>query len=170
MNAGFYMMKYALNHPWKFTNYSMAYFAGLMQIVVVVAVEISVFYVLVFTTDKIFDTLANYAIVLVIADFGRNFTIVEGSAQTRMLILEKRYQKIFTWEVTTSSSACDKIPQNKLEEENILPAKDANLRPTFIFVTWELRSWGNRVQYLLYRVLVSLNNSFWYYFAPFYFN
>ena len=62
-------MKYALNHPWKFTSYKTAFFAGLIQVLVIVAVESATFYILVFASDAVFDVLANYAIVLVIADF-----------------------------------------------------------------------------------------------------
>ena len=77
MIAGFQLMKYALNHPWKFTSYSTAYLAGLIQVIVVIAVEGATFYILVFASDAVFDVLANYAIVLVIADFGKNFATIE---------------------------------------------------------------------------------------------
>lgn len=34
------MMKYAVNHPWKFVNYRHAFFSGFLQTVIVVGVEI----------------------------------------------------------------------------------------------------------------------------------
>ena len=70
-------MKYALNHPWKFVSYKKAYLAGLVQVIIVISVELSTFYILIFQSDHIFDILANYVIVLVIADFGSNFADIE---------------------------------------------------------------------------------------------
>jgi len=40
-------------------------------------VELATFFILVFASDTVFDVLANYAIVLVIADFGKNFATIE---------------------------------------------------------------------------------------------
>ena len=44
-------MKYALNHPWKFELPILAFFVGLMQVMVVFTIE-GVNYVLVLTTDS----------------------------------------------------------------------------------------------------------------------
>lgn len=32
------------------------------------------------------------------------------------------------------------------------------------------RTWGNAILFIIYRLLSMVNNSFWYYFAPFVFN
>lgn len=77
IDEGLKMMKYALNHPWKFVSYKKAYLAGLVQVIIVISVELSTFYILIFQSDHIFDILANYVIVLVIADFGSNFADIE---------------------------------------------------------------------------------------------
>ena len=42
-----------------------------------------------------------------------------------------------------------------------------NQRPNYIYIGLLDRTWGNRILYVLYRILNIMNNSFWYYFAPF---
>jgi len=87
-------------------------------------------------------------------------------------LYDEKYKKIFTWEVTTSGSASDKIVQNELKTENvtIIHSNAAALRPTYIFVGIMDRSLGNAILYVVYRIVMLVNNSFWYYFAPFVFN
>lgn len=46
---------------------------GLLQVVAVLATELATFYMLLFQADSMLDVLANYAIVLVIVDFGGYF-------------------------------------------------------------------------------------------------
>lgn len=69
MQSGFGMMKYAVNHPWKFRSVNLAFFTGFIQIVMGVMVELATCLILIFASETIFDILANYVIVLVIADF-----------------------------------------------------------------------------------------------------
>ena len=125
MQGGLALMKYALNHPWKFVSYARAFFAGFIQVAVVIIVELTTFYILVFASDHVFDILANYAIVLVIADFSKNFASIEGGGRVKKL-MEEKFEKIFTWEVTTSSSAIDKIKANELKPEDILSQSEAD--------------------------------------------
>ena len=169
IDEGLRLMKYALNHPWKFTSWEKAFFAGFVQFCVIVAVECATFYILIFASDTIFDILANYAIVLVIADFGKNFASIESAERVKKLLGEERYEKILKWETTTSISAADQIPENELRNENILNAKDAKERPRYIYIGFMSRTCSNRILYILYRLLTMFNNSFWYYFAPFLF-
>jgi len=75
----------------------------------------------VFASPSVFDILANYAIVLVIADFGKQFMMIEEADRVKMLMNEKKFEKIFTWEVTSSSSAKCQIDANTLKEEQIIP-------------------------------------------------
>ena len=109
IDEGLRLMKYALNHPWKFTSWKKAFLAGLIQFVVVVTVEVSTFYILVFASDSIFDILANYAIVLVIADFGKNFASIEQADRVKKIMDNEQYASILRWETTTSSSAADLV-------------------------------------------------------------
>ena len=114
------MMKYAVNHPWKFRDYKLAWFAGFMLVSVSILIEIVTFFVLLFDTDAIFDVLGNYAIVLVIADFGSNFYALELDKKNKEIITSEKYEELLVWEVTTSTSAENDDPENKLEDENVL--------------------------------------------------
>ena len=114
------MMKYAVNHPWKFRDYKLAWFAGFMLVSVSFLIEIVTFFVLLFDTDAIFDVLGNYAIVLVIADFGSNFYALELDKKNKEIITSEKYEELLVWEVTTSTSADKDDPENKLEDENVL--------------------------------------------------
>lgn len=103
------LMKYALNHPWKFVSYKMAFFSGFLHTSATIIVECSTFYILMFASYDIFDILANYAIVLVIADFGKNFSSIERGDRVKAIMNEEKFESILNWEVTSSSSAADKI-------------------------------------------------------------
>ena len=63
MNGGIDMMKFSVNHPWKFIDWKLAYATGLLQIVAVVATELATYFMLLFAADAMLDVLANYAIV-----------------------------------------------------------------------------------------------------------
>lgn len=58
---------------------------------VIVAVEVSTFFILVFASDSVFDVLANYAIVLVIADFGKNFASIEHPGPAKRLMTDEKF-------------------------------------------------------------------------------
>ena len=114
------MMKYAVNHPWKFRDYKLAWFTGFMQMSISMLIEIATFFVLLFDTDAIFDVLGNYAIVLIIADFGSNFYVLELDKKNKEIITSEKYEELLVWEVTTSTSAMNCDPANLLEPENVL--------------------------------------------------
>ena len=69
LDQGFKMMKYALNHPWKFKHWNVSFFAGLMQALQVVVVEI-VNIVVILTNDAVLDIVMNFMALVVISDFG----------------------------------------------------------------------------------------------------
>ena len=48
------------------------------------------------------EVLANYAIVIVIVDFGGYFYLLINDRKNKTLITNEKYDKLFTWEVTTS--------------------------------------------------------------------
>jgi len=159
-------MKFALNHPWKFYSYRKAVLAGFLNIVVTVTVEVTIFYILFFGSEAIFDVLANYAIVLVIVDFDSNFYSIEGAHRLKSLANDEKYEDIWKVEVTTSSAAKDEVAGNRLAVEKILPANEAHKRPDYIYMSFWWRSFDNKILYLGYRLLILVNNSVWYYFAP----
>ena len=96
------MMKFAANQPWKFFDYKLAYFNGLLQVIAVSATELATFYILLFESDSMIEVLANYAIVIVIVDFGGYFYLLINDRKNKTLITNEKYDALFTWETTTS--------------------------------------------------------------------
>ena len=62
------MMKYSVNHPWKFKNVGAAFFVGFSQTFMVIFVE--VINLLILTSNyTIMDIIMNFLALVVIADF-----------------------------------------------------------------------------------------------------
>lgn len=89
--SGIRMMKFAINHHWKFTRYYMAFLAGLLQCFIAIYVEACVCFILVFGSPEIFDIIANYVIVLVIVEFQNNFYEIEPVDINKELIENEKY-------------------------------------------------------------------------------
>ena len=66
------MMKFAVNHPWKFEDYKIAYAVGFMQMSMVVIVEFVNFVALI-TNNAVLDVVMNFLALVVIAEFDDYF-------------------------------------------------------------------------------------------------
>ena len=66
------MMKYSVNHPWKFENYIEAFWVGFMQAFIVLSVEL-VNLVVLNTNPTIMDILMNFLALVIISDFDDYF-------------------------------------------------------------------------------------------------
>ena len=62
------MMKYAVNHRWKFTEYKMAFLAGFLQALMVILVE-SVNFMAIITNYEIIEIVMDFLALVVIAEF-----------------------------------------------------------------------------------------------------
>ena len=65
---GFNIMKYAMNHPWKFNSWKSALFVGFCQMVILSSVEL-VNMLFLLTNGSIVDTLMNFLALTVITEF-----------------------------------------------------------------------------------------------------
>ena len=61
-------MKYAINHPWKFDHYIVAWSAGFMQASMVICVE-TVNYIALLTFTNHVDIVMNFLAIAVISEF-----------------------------------------------------------------------------------------------------
>lgn len=84
---GFNMMKYAMNHPWKFTNWGKSFRIGLYQMVIVVSVEITNMIILT-TNNTIMDILMNFLALVIIADFDDYFFFTVKQENLAKLIVD----------------------------------------------------------------------------------
>ena len=120
LTQGYTMMKYAVNHHWKFHDYRLAFLTGFLSVTISMLIEIATFYMLLFASEEFFAVLEKFAVVILIADFGIVFYTLEKDEKNKAIITEPEYEGILKWEITTSKSARCKVPQNLLEPEDTL--------------------------------------------------
>ena len=68
LNQGFLLMKYALNHPWKFASWYNAFFIGFCQMLMILSVEFVNMNMLL-TNETILETLMNFLALNIISEF-----------------------------------------------------------------------------------------------------
>ena len=68
-------------------------------------IEISNIYIVLVNGETQFDIIANFIIMLVIADFDNYFYAVRNPDSINLLISDEYYSGILTWETTTSYDA-----------------------------------------------------------------
>ena len=114
----FVMMKYALNHPWKFKSWSRAFAIGLEQVVVAVATEIvSLAFSLALVT--IVDVVSYFVSLLVISQFAQYFFLTVNKTLMGELLTDGKVMcgratldlKVLTELEATSS---EKAPPNEV--------------------------------------------------------
>ena len=126
LNQALVLMKYALNHPWKFDNWYNGYSVGLHQLFVLVFVEFVNLAVLL-TNDTIMDIIMNFLALVIISDFDDYFFITVKDERMSLLIsdgeidfLDKKLtlEDLTIIETTTSQQARFEVEGNKLAKPN----------------------------------------------------
>ena len=84
------MMKYALNHPWKFRDWRAAFSVGLSQTIVVMSVEF-VNLLILQTNGTIMDIIMNFLALVVIAEFDDYFFIPVANEPFAKFISDEEY-------------------------------------------------------------------------------
>ena len=79
------MMKYALNHPWKFRDWVKAYWIGLWTLLVMFSVE-AVNLALLNTNTNVMDILMNFLALIIIAEFDESFFLTTAGEPIAQLI------------------------------------------------------------------------------------
>lgn len=72
IGIGLEMMKYSINHSYKFFDYKAAYFSGLLSLVSSLIVEIANIFVICAANDTI-SVVFNFIALAIIAEFDRYF-------------------------------------------------------------------------------------------------
>ena len=144
IEQSFQLMKYALNHPWKFRVWSFAFGVGLMQMTMTLSVEL-VNIVILNTNHSIMDIIMNFLALVVISEFDDYLVVtIEKSLPMRHLLKdgefeievtgEKRSVKdLLRFEVTTSDSARFNVAGNEFGKTRRQKLED---EPEFIYVEW----------------------------------
>lgn len=182
----FKMMKYALNHPWKFKSWSRAFVIGLEQMAVAVATEVvSLAFSLALVT--IVDVVSYFVSLLVISQFAQYFFLTVNKTLMGELLTDGKVkcgratldiEELTKLEATTSENVKEDemIPKffKKVEGEEIL-AKDKKSemigdyedKDRKVRIKWNDRDWLNLFLRLVYWTMTGSYKVFWFYFAPF---
>ena len=172
INEGMNMMKYSLNHQWKFVHWTFAYLAGFMQTISAVCVELCNFVVIV-TSIEIIDIVMNFMALVVISEFGQYFYSAYTEKELKAVIIDKKYENFLIIQTTTSFESRAKIPGNEVEPQSCetKPGEHQDMNktqvPQYIRINFSDRKWYDKLLYLVYRLLRTLYVSFWFYFMPF---
>lgn len=117
LSSGLNLMKFALNHEYRFSNYRIAYLAGFLQVSMIITVE-SVNFLTILTASTILDTVMNFMALSVIADFDNFFYgAIGGDDPMKDMITNSAYDDLFKICKTTSRNAKAKIPENELQDD-----------------------------------------------------
>ena len=112
-DQGVKMMKYAVNHPWKFRSFQFAFLAGFMKFVIMLTIEMSnVYVVMAKGSESHFDIIGNFVIMLVLAEFDNFFYEMRSADEITRMLVETKFSFIFRWETTTSFEAAKQIEEN----------------------------------------------------------
>ena len=170
-------MKFAVNHWWKFNNYRVAFYAGLLQTTTIMYVEI-VNITVILIQHSIIEIVMNFMAIVVISQFGNFFYLAFTEREWKEVITEKKYEKLLIIQTTTSYVARYKIDGNKIkpqkcerewiEEETDFPNEGAEAKPrlpTYIRIEFfGDRTCCNKLLYLLYKIFRLFYVVFWFYF------
>ena len=95
------MMKYSLNHDWKFVDWRISYLAGFLQTTAMLLIEI-VNFVAMITHFELIDIVMKFMTLQVIMLFGSIFYTSYEEADWKKVITDKNYASFFRIQRTTS--------------------------------------------------------------------
>jgi hypothetical protein len=98
------MMKYSVNHPYRFNSFGMAWMCGFMQMTSSLGVELSNIGVILGANDTI-SIVFNFIAVAIIAEFD-NYVFDSLESETFKHIIENRFTKLAFPIIHTSSKKC----------------------------------------------------------------
>ena len=116
VQQGYKMMKYVLNHQWKFQYYKSAFMIGYLQMQICTLVELSNLFTIFVSSTTVSDVIANFLVILVISEFDDYFYAVSGQKKLKEYVTEDKYENLLTFETTSSAAAKAEIDAHKLEE------------------------------------------------------
>lgn len=105
---GMKMMKYSVNHWWKFRNYRIAFLAGFLQTLAMVLIALINYAVITIESDVI-GIAKDFTALFIIAEFSDIFGKFGTNEElAKKVCTEKKYRWIFKIETTTSNDAEDR--------------------------------------------------------------
>lgn len=135
---GLKMIKYSVNHPWKFSNTKMAFAAGLLQVGAMILISIINFLVIA-SSDSVLDVAKDFTALAIIADFDDIFAegLTEEKAKDVCENEDGIYDDIFRIETTTSIDARGEMNE-KIVEDPIFDLVNNNRRKQNLARTYKI--------------------------------
>mmetsp|Transcript_21678 Transcript_21678/g.29053 ORF Transcript_21678/g.29053 Transcript_21678/m.29053 type:complete len:251 (-) Transcript_21678:53-805(-) len=167
LEHGLNLMKYAVNHPWKFINYHHAFLAGFLQVLMVMAVEF-VNFLAVLDQSSFSDIVMNFTALVIISEFDDYFFGAFKDEDLKAAITDGGYEQLLMVRRTSSRDARATLNQNLMTIDQCEKGSEGKL-PRYINVNfWHDRSLVNKLLYGgVYRVLKCVYTSAWFYFMPY---
>lgn len=157
ITGGCEMMKFAVNHPYKFNSPTLAFLTGALQFISILSIEVASIGVICAAIDTI-DMIFNFIALAILADFGVYVFSSMKNESFQEMIEEEFCKDVLVIKHTTSKKClADELCESERDEEGEFRA----LKKTF-----ESRTCGNKVMYLIYKVMRSIYLSCIYYFLP----
>ena len=110
-------MKFAVNHPYKFRNWSLAFMTGFLQFFVAVSCEVLCYWSLI-QSDNVVDIMTNFLGVYVIAELD----VIYFRANSKITSMENKLNNdvvgiLCCVERTSSKNSMRKIEANKVQRD-----------------------------------------------------
>jgi len=101
---GMDMMKYALNHPWKFSSPGGAFFIGMLQMLSTMLIVFVCYWVIV-TSPSVLDLAKDFTALMIIAEIDNQFANISEETIVKDILAEEtkdKFKELFKVETTTS--------------------------------------------------------------------
>ncbi len=157
VSHGLEMMKFSVNHPYRFESYLFAWACGFLQTVACLCVEVANIGVLCGANDTI-SIVFNFIALAIIAEFD-NYVFQSMKNEKMRCLIEKQFTQQVLMISHTTSKKCSNAELSDQKNE------DGEFRP--LKITLGSRSLLNLVAFFLYKVLRCFYVSLFFYFLPF---
>ncbi len=118
IKQGLDIMKYTLNHTWRFENWHLAFLCGLLQTIVIGLVEI-VNFIAIMSSGTVVNVVMNFLALVVISEFDDFFYQALGEDDCKIYLSDPAFGEVVKIERTTSSRAKQDLPDHLLTKEAI---------------------------------------------------
>ena len=175
---GLTMMKYAINHHWKFRFHRVAVLIGFLQFSAMFLIALANYMVITISASVI-DVAKDFTALIIISEFDDIFSKSSGSSKANEIVTgDGAYDLCFKIETTTSLAATSPVTNVELEYDEVYEKMTETQpsvnfesyprqRPTNIRINFFDRHWENKVFFCVYKFFRIFHVTVWFYFFPF---
>lgn len=116
LKSGFFNMKFALNHHYRFDDYKIAFLAGFCQATMIVVVE-SVNFLTILDSTSVLDIVMNFMALTIVSEFDDIVYGSLGDDKGKEVLHDERYESLFKITRTTSADSREQCEGNLLVDD-----------------------------------------------------